>query len=130
MIRVALLSRWHVHADEYAQEACKHPDVEVVAVWDEQETRGRKWAKELGVRFESDLEQLLGDDTVDAVIVATPTTMHLQVIVATARHRKHVFTEKVMGVTLEEVRLMLAEMANAERRWMLSLPRLSHSYFL
>jgi 1,5-anhydro-D-fructose reductase (1,5-anhydro-D-mannitol-forming) len=35
MIRAAMLSFWHVHAGGYADQGSKHPDTEIVAVWDE-----------------------------------------------------------------------------------------------
>ena len=35
MIRVAMLSFWHVHAKDYARQATEHPDTQIVAVWDE-----------------------------------------------------------------------------------------------
>lgn len=35
MVKVAMLSRWHVHANDYAREALEHNDVEITAVWDE-----------------------------------------------------------------------------------------------
>jgi hypothetical protein len=45
MIQVALLSRWHVHAVDYVREARKHPEIEIVLVWDEDVERGRAWAE-------------------------------------------------------------------------------------
>jgi hypothetical protein len=35
MIKVAMISFWHVHAKDYAKQATNHPDTEIVAVWDE-----------------------------------------------------------------------------------------------
>ena len=40
-LRIAVLSRWHVHADEYAKAVNDHPDAQVAAVWDENPERGR-----------------------------------------------------------------------------------------
>ena len=57
MFRVAMLSRWHVHADEYAKEFANHPDTHVQAVWDEDRLRGEAWADELSVDWFEDLDQ-------------------------------------------------------------------------
>ena len=43
-------------------------------------------------------EHLLRDPTVDAVVLATPHSMHVDEIVAAARAGKHVFTEKPLGL--------------------------------
>jgi hypothetical protein len=54
MIKVAMLSRWHVHANDYAKQAKEHPDLEISMVWDELPERGAAWAQELSVPFEAD----------------------------------------------------------------------------
>ena len=51
MIRVAMLSFWHVHAGDYLRQATNNPSTEVVAVWDEDPDRGRAKAAEIGVDF-------------------------------------------------------------------------------
>ena len=41
MLRVAVLSRWHVHADQYAREVAANERAEVALAWDEQPDLGR-----------------------------------------------------------------------------------------
>src|SRR5690606_31051265 len=43
-LRIAVLSAWHVHAEEYGRAAIDHPDTELVAVWDDDAERGRELA--------------------------------------------------------------------------------------
>ena len=50
-LRIAVLSAWHVHAEEYGRAAIDHPDTELVAVWDDDTGRGRELAGRLGVPF-------------------------------------------------------------------------------
>ena len=45
MIRVAMLSFWHVHGKDYARAAEQNPGTEIVAVWDEVPERGRAEAE-------------------------------------------------------------------------------------
>ncbi|WAH35167.1 Gfo/Idh/MocA family protein [Alicyclobacillus dauci] len=130
MIRTALLSRWHVHANDYARQAKEHPHVEIVRVWDDDETRGRKWADELGVPFESSLATLLQDDTIDAVIVDTPTQLHKDVIIAAAKHGKHIFSEKVLAFTVADCEEIFSTVDENRVKLMLSLPRLTDPYYL
>lgn len=130
MIRVALLSRWHVHADEYAGYAKENSNVEIVKVWDENEERGIQWAKELGVHFEQKIENIFNDSTIDAVIVATPTVMHREIILSAAKAGKHIFTEKVLAFTVNECNDIYEVVEKNNVKLIVSLPRLMESYFL
>lgn len=102
MIRIAILSFWHVHAKDYAAEAANHPDVELAAIWDEDPERGAAEAAKRGVAFAPDLDGLLADPSIDAVVVTASTAAHPAIIPAALAAGKHVFTEKVLGVTLRE----------------------------
>lgn len=112
MLKVAMLSQWHVHAWDYANQLRAMDNVKITAVWDEQPERGENWAKQLGAEFEKDLEVLLQRDDVDAVVVDTPTNLHTKVMVAAANAGKHIFTEKVMALTVKECE----EIADAVRK--------------
>ncbi len=101
MLRVAMLSKWHVHASGYARDVKTTGKAEVVAVWDEDTLRGKDWAQELNADFESDLDTLLARKDIDAVICCTPTTMHDEVIIKAANAGKHIFTEKALSTTVE-----------------------------
>ncbi|MBQ5823290.1 MAG: Gfo/Idh/MocA family oxidoreductase [Clostridia bacterium] len=101
MLRVAMLSKWHVHAAGYARDVIASGKAEIAAIWDEDTTRGKEWAEELNVDFEENLDTLLARDDVDAVICCTPTTMHDDVLVKAANAGKHIFTEKALSTTVE-----------------------------
>ncbi|UUZ80861.1 Gfo/Idh/MocA family oxidoreductase [Paenibacillus sp. P26] len=128
MIKVAMLSFWHVHARDYAKQATEHPDTEITAVWDERPERGRKEAEARGVRFFESLDELLAQQDIDGVIVDTPTNMHRDVMVAAARAGKHIFTEKVVATTLKECNEILAAVEEAGVKLTVSLPRLNAGY--
>ncbi|MFS0722787.1 Gfo/Idh/MocA family protein [Paenibacillus sp. 1P07SE] len=130
MIKVAMLSYWHVHAWDYTKQVQANPNTEIVAVWDEQPARGREAAEKLGVSFIEDLDALLSDTTIDAVVVDTPTTMHHEVMIKAARAGKHIFTEKVIAPTQREVREILAAIKEAGVKLTVSLPRLNDPYTL
>lgn len=125
MVRVAILSFWHVHAKDYAAEALAHPEVELVAVWDEDPARGRAEAAARGVAFHETLPELLAREDIDGVVVTTATSAHKQVIPAAARAGKHVFTEKVIAPTLAEAAAIVAETDRTGVAFVVSLPRLS-----
>lgn len=124
MVRVAMLSFWHVHAKDYAREAEEHPETEIVAVWDEIPERGKMEADKRGVRFFPDLDELLAQRDIEGVIVDTPTTMHREVMVAAAKAGKHIFTEKVIAHTLRDSLAITSAVQEAGVKLTVSLRRL------
>ena len=123
MLRVAAMSRWHVHADQYVREIGEHPEADISVVWDEDAERGAAWAADLDVPFEADLDAVLQRDDVDAVSVTSPTSMHPEVIVAAADAGKHIFTEKVLATGMADARRIANAVAAAGVRFCISFPR-------
>ena len=123
MIGIGVLSRWHVHATEYARTVNEQEDAAVVAVWDEDGVRGAKWADELSVPFEAELEALLERDDVEGVVVTAPTNIHRDVIIAAARAGKHVFTEKILAPSVAQCHEIAEAVKQAGVRFCISFPR-------
>jgi predicted dehydrogenase len=130
MINVALLSRWHVHADDYAGDVTENDALSIKLVWDEDPARGKQWADELGVPFEADLQAVFLNPEIDAVIVNTPTNMHKEVIITAAKHKKHIFTEKVLAFTVEDCEEIYQAVEANHVQLMVSLPRLTADYYM
>jgi 1,5-anhydro-D-fructose reductase (1,5-anhydro-D-mannitol-forming) len=120
-IRVGVLSRWHVHADEYARAVNEHPQATVAKVWDEDPERGARWARELGVEYVADYTRLL--TAVDAVVVTAPTNRHADLIIAAAHAGRHVFTEKVLATRLDDARRIATVVGAADIHFAISFPR-------
>ncbi|ANS75379.1 oxidoreductase [Paenibacillus yonginensis] len=129
-VRVGIISYWHVHAWDYTKQAQSHPDVEIAAVWDELPERGQEAAGRLGVPFIASLDELLGREDIDGVVVVTPTNRHREVMVAAAKAGKHIFTEKVIAATTKELNEILREVENQKIKFTVSLPRLNDGYTL
>ena len=72
-----------------------------------------------GIRLLDTYEAILQDKSVDAVVLATPHSMHCQQIIAAAKAGKHVFVEKPMGLDASEADQ--AAVACAERRVTLAI---------
>jgi scyllo-inositol 2-dehydrogenase (NAD+) len=130
VVNVALLSRWHVHADDYARQAGNNESISIKLVWDEELERGEKWAKELEVPFERDLQAVMRRSDIDAVIVSTPTNLHKEVILSAAKNGKHIFTEKVLALSLADCDEIYKAVEDANVHLMVSLPRLTENYYL
>ena len=125
MIRVAMLSFWHVHGKDYARTAEEHPATEIAAVWDENPERGQLEAAQRGVPFFARLEDLLAQPDIDGVIVDSPTNLHHPVMIAAARAGKHIFTEKVIAATLGEAEEIVAAAEQAGVAFVVSMRRLT-----
>jgi predicted dehydrogenase len=59
----------------------------------------RAFCEAQGLLLAESFEALLGDDDVDAIVLATPHSLHTQQVVATANAGKHVFCEKPFALT-------------------------------
>src|SRR5262249_11469361 len=64
--------------------------------------RAEDFSRKHGIPLQASFEAVLADPSIDAVVLATPHSMHLEQIVAAARAGKHVFTEKPLGLTAEQ----------------------------
>ncbi|MGE8078343.1 Gfo/Idh/MocA family protein [Peribacillus loiseleuriae] len=92
--------------------------------------RGRKWAKELGVPFEPDLQSVLANPSIDAIVVNTPTNLHKEIILAAANNKKHIFTEKVLAFSVKDCEEIFNTVEAQGVKLMVSLPRLTKDYYL
>jgi len=126
-VRAAMLSFAHVHADGYAKQAVANENIDLLAVWDEDEYGGREGAERHGLDFHEDLGELLARDDIDAVIVNAITSEHPDVMIRAARAGKHIFTEKALAITVAECDPIIEAVAEAGVKFIISLPQRSRS---
>ncbi len=119
---IAMLSFAHVHARGYAKQVEDNPDAELVAIWDEDENRGKEESEKRGAPFYRNLDELLKRPEVEGVVVDAPTSMHPEVLIASARAGKHIFTEKALTVTTKEADEVVAEVKKSGVKFIISLP--------
>lgn len=122
MIRVAMLSFAHVHADGYARQVQAHPEATITCVWDDDRARGSAAAAKFGVPYEPDLQAVLAREDVDAVLVNAPTAQHPEVLLAAAERRKHIFTEKALTITTADADRVAQAVRASGVQFMISLP--------
>ena len=79
-----------------------------VACYDRAVKRAKQFGKEHGCTVYNSLEELLKDERVDAVSIATPSGAHLEPAVAAAKAGKHVIVEKPLEVTLKRCDRIIA----------------------
>ncbi len=122
MLKVAMLSKWHVHAEGYARDLLATGKVQITCVWDEKPERGLGWAQKLGVDFVGDIDELLARADVDAVCCDTPTTMHTEVLTKAAKAGKHIFTEKTLACTVKECEEIAKAINENGVKFVISMP--------
>lgn len=130
MLRVAMLSKWHVHAEDYCRQIQENNNAQVTCIWDENEARGREWAAKIGVPFFADLDELLRQDFVDAVVVDTPTSLHKEVIIKAANAKKHIFTEKVVAFTVKDALEIKRAVTENQVQFVISFPQMTTPAFI
>lgn len=96
-----------------ADAAVRTTDVEVVSCFARSEEARATFASQHGCRAASSLEEVLADDGVDALIVATPHGTHLDMVRAAAAAGKHVFLEKPITLTVAEGQACIEAAAEA-----------------
>ena len=99
-----------LHARAFSQ----LPDARVIAVSDPAlKERPRLPGQEEPLELYHDHAKLLARDDIQAVVIASPETLHRQAVVDAARAGKHVLLEKPIATTLEDADAIIAE---ADRR--------------
>jgi predicted dehydrogenase len=82
---------------------------EFTAVAREQSDLAESFAKEFDAkRWYSDWREMLADDDIDAIYVATPVFLHAEQSIAAAEAGKHVLSEKPMALNVDECDRMIA----------------------
>lgn len=88
---------------------------ELVAVMRRNGDLARDYAKRHGVSvFYNDAQELIDDENVDAVYVATPPSSHMEYALAAIKAGKPVYVEKPMAMNYAECEIMVEAAARAE----------------
>jgi predicted dehydrogenase len=92
------------------------PGCEVAWLCDPAEEARKRLAPQYpAARFTPDLDDLLADDELDAVVLATPVPTHAPLAVRVLEAGKHCFVEKPLGVAVEEAERAVAAARAADR---------------
>src|SRR6059058_2326078 len=82
---------------EHAGWLAKCAHAKAVAVADATGAR-QEIAQSRGLKVYSAIPELLGDDSIEAILVATPTSMHFEHVQLALKSGKHVLVEKPMAL--------------------------------
>ena len=122
MLRIAMLSFAHVHANGYARQVIENPEAELQCIWDDDPVRGETASEKFGVPYIADLEEVVSRSDVDAVVINAYTSQHPWVIKAAIAHGKHVFTEKALAIATQDADEIVKLVHESGIKFMISLP--------
>ncbi len=119
MINAAIigLGRWGQNLVDSIQG--KSDRIRIVAGATRSVAKAADYAKKQGFPLYDAYEKVLADPSIDAIVLATPHTRRVELIVAAAKAGKHVFTEKPLTLTLHDARACVQ--ACAEHKVMLAV---------
>lgn len=98
----------HIHMPSYLRMLKERDSVRVKHVWDHDVDRAARNARELNAAAAGDLDAVLGDPEVQAVLVCSETDRHRNVVLAAAKAKKHLYVEKPLGLASADAKEMAA----------------------
>jgi myo-inositol 2-dehydrogenase / D-chiro-inositol 1-dehydrogenase len=87
----------------HAASLATHPRTELAVVHDPVEAAAREIAAQYGATPTGDADAILGDPGIDAVVIASPTPTHVDLLTASVRAGKAVLCEKPIDLDLARV---------------------------
>lgn len=103
MVRFALLGAGRIGALHAANIAASHPRASLAYVCDTNSAAAESIAARYHAKVASGADAALGDPGVDAVLIASPTNTHVDLITAAAHAGKAIFCEKPIDLDIKRV---------------------------
>jgi myo-inositol 2-dehydrogenase / D-chiro-inositol 1-dehydrogenase len=122
MVRLGLLGCGRigrVHADSIDV----HPRAELAHVYDPLETAAREVGTRFGAPWGTEVDAVIDDPSIDAVVVASPTPTHVELLTRAVRAGKAVLCEKPIDLDLGRVDACRAEIGALADRVMVGFNR-------
>ena len=94
LIDIALLSAAHTHTRGYLEEIARRDDCRLVALWDDMEARGKRYADPYKAEYSDDLDAVINRQDVDGFVICAENTRHLPLLEAAIPAGKPIFCEK------------------------------------
>ncbi len=114
-VNIAVIGTGRMGSVHVANLAKKIPEANLVAICDIRLEVAQKVADELGItRVVEDYHELLNDDQIEAVLIATSTNTHAEIIIDSAKAGKHIFSEKPLALELDRIDAALKAVAEAK----------------
>lgn len=96
-------------------------NVRVVGVSDIRQGKAKEIANLSGARVFGNTDELINNKEIDAIGVFLPTHLHKELVIKSARAKKHIFCEKPFALTLEDAEEMIRETKKAKVKLMIGM---------
>lgn len=113
MVSIALIGCAHIHTRGFIKRLQARSDVNTAAVWDRDPARAAACSDQLGASAFDSVDEILGRDAIDGVIVCSETDQHEALVTAAAAAGKHMFVEKPLGIGAQDANRMAAAIDQA-----------------
>lgn len=113
MTTLALIGAAHIHTPAFVKKLAERQDVDVRYVWDHDAARAKKNADLLPGSAVAELDAILADGDVTAVVVGSETNRHAELVEKVAAAGKAMFVEKPLGMGAADSKRMLAAIERA-----------------
>lgn len=122
MIRFGIIGAGRI-GKVHAKTVAAHPDARLVAVSDPFGTAAEDLAGEYGARAYKEAEEIFADDEIDAVVIGSPTPLHVDHIIAAAKAGKAALCEKPIAMSSDEEERLREGLAGLDAKVMLGFNR-------
>lgn len=113
-LRVGILGCGPIAQLAHLESVQKGRNVVLAAVCDQDEDLANRFGHHYDAdAIHTDFDEMLADDTVEAVVIATSDAFHVPAARRALAAGKHVFCEKPLGVTVEEVEELRADVGTS-----------------
>lgn len=115
-VRIGIIGAGGIAAKLHLPELAKNPAFEVALISGRKESRLRLLAERFGVpRWTQNYEDVLADDRIDAVIVATPHPHHVSWGIKALEAGKHILMQKPLCGDMEEANAFVSAVEKTDR---------------
>lgn len=84
-----------------------YPDIKIASVYDIDSDRTKEICLKYDVHSAESIDDILSDESVDAVYLAVPPKYHKDIAIDIMKHDKHILCEKPLAGTIEEAKAMM-----------------------
>lgn len=118
-IGIAVAGCGSIAQTRHIPEYMANPHAELIGVYDAVANRAAAVAQANGIRAYDTFEQMLRDESVNAVSICTANRFHAEMTIAALQAGKHVLCEKPMATSIEDAQKMIDASHAAHRNLMI-----------
>lgn len=101
-VRIGILGFAHAHVHSYCAQWSNMPGVQLIAGWDHDAARAEKAREQHQVELADSPKAMLARKDIDAVVIASETSMHADLVEQAAAAGRAIVLQKPIALTMEE----------------------------